>query len=65
MFETKEGLEKGMREATKNLDKSDNIGGGSRTSWTPEFSATSLVMKFMPLSKPSLVFGLFSKSSQL
>ena len=36
MFETKEGLKKGMREATKNLEESrglasDNIGGSSGT----------------------------------
>ena len=36
MFETKEGLEKDMKEATKNLEESrglasDNIGGSSGT----------------------------------
>ena len=32
---------------------------------SPEFSVTSLIMKFMPFSRPSLVCGLFSKGSQL
>ena len=33
MFETKEGLEKGMREATKNLEGSRGLGSNG-TSWT-------------------------------
>ena len=71
MFETKEGLEKGMREATKNLEGARGLAKSQH--WRqqrnfldpPEFSLMSLVMKFMPFSRPSLVCGLLSKSSQL
>ena len=83
MFETKESLEKGMREATKNLEESKGLANlhieivfkwevlQSATQACLEqeipfkFSITSLLMEFMPFSRPSLVCGLFSKSSQL